>query len=231
MEHDQETGEVYTNGHAKPQQRREPRNQPAYDMLGAALGKAVKDLPPFIANNKTGKFPYADLRTILEVVKPALQAHDIRIRQGEETSFSFDEGGGMKGRLSVVYTDLVHTPTGQYERTQITIPYTKLDAQGVGSALTYGRRYTLLAALGMTNAEADDDGESTMPVQMDGAAPDSGDLVRLKGAIDKVKTPTELIEWRAKAENVKAYNRLSEGERERLKLHYDARGKALTAAE
>ena len=159
MEHDQETGEVYTNGHAKPQQRREPRNQPAYDMLGAALGKAVKDLPPFIANNKTGKFPYADLRTILEVVKPALQAHDIRIRQGEETSFSFDEGGGMKGRLSVVYTDLVHTPTGQYERTQITIPYTKLDAQGVGSAMTYGRRYTLLAALGMTNAEADDDGE------------------------------------------------------------------------
>lgn len=230
MTFDQETGEVYAkgNGHAapaRPASRTLP--QPAYDVLNAALAKAIKALPPFIANNRAGKFPYADLRTILETVKPILDAHDVRIRQGEETSFSFDEGGGVKGRLAVIYTDLVHTQTGQFERTQVTIPYTKLDAQGAGSALTYGRRYTLLAALGMTNAEADDDGDDTAPKPMDKAAPDSAELVRMKGSIDKIKSPTDLVEWRTKAENVKAYNRLSEGERERLKLHYDAHGTKL----
>jgi hypothetical protein len=58
-----------------------------------------------------------------------------------------------------VTTRLVHVSGQWVEFGPLTVPLTKRDAQGVGSATSYGRRYALLAALGIV-AEEDDDGNA-----------------------------------------------------------------------
>lgn len=63
---------------------------------------------------------------------------------------------GKDKAVVTVYTRLEHAETSEYMQVSLPIPLTKHDAQGVGSAMTYGRRYTLKAALGIP--EIDDDG-------------------------------------------------------------------------
>ena len=48
--------------------------------------------------------------------------------------------------------------SGQWLRSKIKLPLSKVDAQGVGAAMTYGRRYGLSAIAGI--AQFDDDANS-----------------------------------------------------------------------
>ena len=54
-------------------------------------------------------------------------------------------------------TTLMHS-SGQWLRSKIKLPLSKVDAQGVGAAVTYGRRYGLSAMVGI--AQYDDDANS-----------------------------------------------------------------------
>lgn len=53
-------------------------------------------------------------------------------------------------------TILIHTETGEYLQSCYNIHPAKVDPQGIGSAITYARRYALCSILGI-NVEDDDD--------------------------------------------------------------------------
>jgi hypothetical protein len=115
---------------------------PALLKAQAAIKAAMKD-----ATNPHFKSKYADLASIIDACKPALNAANITFLQGV---CSADTGVAVE-------TMLLHT-SGEWISTTLTLPVSKNDAQGVGSAITYGRRYGLQALTGVP-AE-DDDGNA-----------------------------------------------------------------------
>ena len=57
----------------------------------------------------------------------------------------------------VVITTLMHI-SGEWIEGELAIKPTKMDAQGVGSVISYARRYSLMSILGIAAAGEDDDG-------------------------------------------------------------------------
>lgn len=201
--------------------------------LNYALYAAQLELPAWITTDKKGahSVKYASLKTILETVRPILLKHHIRIRQGAERSFMLDEGGGSKGRLVPVYTDFIHMITGEQERTTIEMAVTRLDPQAMGSAITYGKRYSIIAGLGLSTDEADDDGVRAVPFDVTAAVSESLSLSALKAEIDKIKEPTALVEWAETAKKKKRTEDLTEDEAKLLRFHYQAHSKKLLGGE
>jgi hypothetical protein len=99
------------------------------------------------STNPAFKSRYADLAVVVEAVIPALNESGIAVIQ----SPSFD------GDLVSVTTVLLHESGASVTGTLSMRP-TKMDPQGVGSAITYARRYALLAMAGA--APEDDDGHA-----------------------------------------------------------------------
>lgn len=102
--------------------------------------------------NPFAKNTYATLEAVLEAVAEPLCEGGIVLTQwvGQITA------DGKDRATVTVYTRLEHAESSEYMQVSLPIPLAKHDAQGVGSAMTYGRRYTLKAALGIP--EIDDDG-------------------------------------------------------------------------
>lgn len=112
-----------------------------------ALLDAQKEFPSIKkdASNPFFKSKYAGLDSILEVVLPILHKHDLFIVQSPIT----------EGDRIGVSTKLCHSSGEGIEGT-FTMNLAKNDPQGAGSAITYARRYALVAMLGL-NTEDDDD--------------------------------------------------------------------------
>jgi hypothetical protein len=91
---------------------------------------------------------YADLASIWDACRSPLAKHKLSVVQTFEPS--------EKEEVRVV-TRLLHA-SGEWLEGTICIPVTKADAQGVGSAATYARRYSLAAIVGI--APEDDDGNA-----------------------------------------------------------------------
>jgi hypothetical protein len=125
--------------------------------------KLQKALPISLQNDAKGdRGKYATYEAIMTTVRPIATKHGFIIVHGQTRSWAGDDGGS-KIRLYDIFTDLIHVNSNQFRRTHIEIPVPKLDARSVGSAMTYGKRYTLLAALGLATSDdpTDDDGRST----------------------------------------------------------------------
>lgn len=105
-----------------------------------------------------GGSKYADLATVVEAVVPALNAAGVAVVQFP----TFD------GQVVAVTTTLLHEGGSSLTSTLHLRP-TKMDPQGVGSAITYGRRYSLLAMTGA--APEDDDGNAASGPGRDNAPP------------------------------------------------------------
>jgi len=65
-------------------------------------------------------------------------------------------------RGDIMRTVVAHAESGQWISSEYRLLLANQTAQGQGSAITYGRRYSLQALLSMVTGEEDDDGESTM---------------------------------------------------------------------
>jgi hypothetical protein len=139
--------------------------------LGAALAKAQAEMtnPAKDKINPHFRAKYADLATVRDAVVPKLAKHGIAI-----TQLPCD----LDGQPALV-TLLVHSSGEWIETTQLTRPG-KGDPQGIGSALTYARRYALQAMTGVA-ADDDDDGNaaSEPPKRTNAPAPKS-DLDKAK---------------------------------------------------
>ena len=123
------------------------------DKLAKALSKAQGEMGGVkkTSTNPFYKSKYADINDCLEAAIPALSKNGLAITQGNE----FDRVEGY-----YITTMLIHE-SGQWMKSKIRIPLTnKKDAQEIGSACTYGRRYGLAAMVGL--AQVDDDGNATV---------------------------------------------------------------------
>lgn len=117
--------------------------------LFAALALAQGEIENADKNaaNPHFKSKYADLAEVLNTIRPVFSKHGLSLIQSPE----FDGA-----RVSVV-TMLAHKEGG-YITAQASCVPAKTDAQGVGSATTYLRRYSAAAIAGI--AQEDDDGQS-----------------------------------------------------------------------
>lgn len=125
------------------------RTSDAIDKLAAALSAVQAAIRPAIkdANNPAFNSKYADLSAVFDAVRPALAAQGLSVVQMPEHS---DDA------LLHLTTRILHS-SGQWIEGTASIPVGKVNAHGYGSAITYLRRYSLSAALGVV-ADEDDDG-------------------------------------------------------------------------
>ena len=117
----------------------------------AAMNHAAKD-----AKNPHFKSAYSSLASVIDAVRPALSVNGLAFVQKLHTA-----DGGIS-----VETVLIHESGEELSCGILFIPATKQDAQGFGSAISYGKRYSLQAALGI--ASDDDDGQAAVkarPIQ------------------------------------------------------------------
>lgn len=126
--------------------------------LAASLVAAQADLRAVGKDSVNPHFKnrYASLDAIVETTRPVLAKHGLAVVQG--ASPIVDE---HTLALSVE-TMLVHK-SGEWLSNVAVVPVSKMDAQGAGGALTYGRRYGLSALLSLATDE-DDDGNTAAKV-------------------------------------------------------------------
>jgi len=118
--------------------------------IATALVKAQKAFGPALktATNPHFKSRYADLSACVEAVMDGLNDNGIALIQK-----CYDCANGV-----MVETVFVHESGEMLECGILHVPASKQDPQGYGSALTYARRYSLMAACGI--APEDDDGNA-----------------------------------------------------------------------
>jgi hypothetical protein len=129
--------------------------------IAAALVKAQRAFGPALKTktNPHLKAKYADLGDCIEAVIDGLNNNGIALMQQTHEC----ESGIL------VETIFIHESGEVFSAGKLHVPAVKHDAQGYGSALTYARRYSLMAACGI--APEDDDGQATSkktPKQLDG---------------------------------------------------------------
>lgn len=118
--------------------------------MRAAFMAAYADManPKKNASNPAFKSKYANLEELLNVTRPVLAANGFALVQQPVND---QEYVGVR-------TKLLHTGGEEMDFGTILTPLSKHDAQGVGSAITYCRRYAIAAVFGL--AQEDDDGNA-----------------------------------------------------------------------
>lgn len=130
----------------------------------AAMEGAKKDAdnPAFKTSDKPKGSKYADLASVWEAVRKPLTDNDLCVVQFPRTA-----GNGVE-----IETTILHGKTGQFMCDVLWVPCGKNDAQGLGSAITYGRRYALMAVTGI--APVDDDGNAAVATTSAGVPGSAG---------------------------------------------------------
>ena len=107
----------------------------------AEMGGATKN-----STNPHFKSSFADLASVISVIKPAFFKHGLSFIQLPITS----EGGKGIG----VSTMLMHS-SGQWIEGEYLLPLEKVTPQGAGAAITYARRYGLVSLVGIPQVDLD----------------------------------------------------------------------------
>lgn len=122
--------------------------------IASALVKAQKAFGPALKTSTNPHFRsrYADLSACVEAVMGGLNDNGIALVQQTHEC----ESGVL------VETLFIHESGETFSAGKLHVPASKNDAMGYGSALTYARRYSLMAACGI--APEDDDGQAASRV-------------------------------------------------------------------
>lgn len=125
--------------------------------IAAAFVKAQKGFAPALKTSSNPHFrsKYADLSACVEAVIDSLNENGIALIQ---TPHESDSG-------VIVETIFLHESGESMSGGKLYTPASKQDPQGYGSALTYARRYGLMAACGI--APEDDDGNAAVRAKPD----------------------------------------------------------------
>jgi hypothetical protein len=117
----------------------------ALSIVQGKLTYAKKDSKnPFFKSN------YADLESVWDACRDLLSSNGLAVSQFPGLYSDLDKS------MSLV-TILTHE-SGEFISQEMSVPVSKVDPQGSGSALTYMRRYALAAVVGVV--QADDDGNA-----------------------------------------------------------------------
>jgi len=117
----------------------------ALSIVQGKLTYAVKD-----SANPFFKSKYADLESVWDACRSLLAENGLCVMQFPGTYSDLDK--------SMSLTTIFSHASGEWISQEMSVPVTKADAQGAGSALTYMRRYALAAVVGVV--QADDDGNA-----------------------------------------------------------------------
>ena len=99
------------------------------------------------ANNPFFKSKYVPLENVVDVIDEAMKGTGLSYTQ---------EATSQDNKISVA-TYIFHESGQCIKFDPLTLPATKADAQGLGSAVTYAKRYALTAVFGIAS-DPDDDG-------------------------------------------------------------------------
>jgi len=124
------------------------------DQLAKALAAAQAEMknPPLDGRNPHFNSRFATLAAVRDAVFPVLARHGLALFQSPGST-----------EIGPTVTNLLMHVSGQWVRSDpLTMPATKRDAQGFGSALSYCRRYALMTIAGVVGDD-DDDGEAAQP--------------------------------------------------------------------
>lgn len=146
----------------------------------AEMGKAIKE-----STNPAFRSKYADLGNVMDACLPALNKHNIAVIQPIVSD--------VDGRF--VKTILIHE-SGETLECAVPLIVGKNDMQGLGSAITYGRRYGLMSMAGI--APEDDDGNAAAKNVQSSAISQARDDGVLDGLSENA-SPREKAEAYAKA--------------------------------
>jgi hypothetical protein len=119
--------------------------------LATALAKAQGEIDDATKKgiNPAFRSKYADLAAVRGVIREPLAVNDLSIMQFPRTI-----QGGVE-----VETMIVHK-SGEFMSETLFMPVNKYDAHGIGSGITYARRYGLMSLLCL--AADDDDGNAAV---------------------------------------------------------------------
>ena len=126
---------------------------PAFIAFQSDMPAVPKDSenPAFTRGDKKSK--YASLGGITEAMRPHLKANGLGVTQYM----------GYRDGVQLMFTRIMHTSGQWMEDNGYLINPTRNDPQGMGSAVTYGRRYTLGASLGIITEDDDDGNKASEP--------------------------------------------------------------------
>lgn len=134
----------------------------------AKLESVPKERRAKIEGKSSYSYSYASLADALDIARAPLADAGIAIVQSpaldsiEQTSSDERSGEVRTTRQTVVVvTTLLAHSSGEWIRSSLTMRPTQSTPQGIGSAITYARRYALLAILGMTTDDDDDGAEAS----------------------------------------------------------------------
>ena len=158
--------------------------------LFEALSKAQMEITGAAKTKKNPHFKsdYADLNSTWEACREPLSQNGLTILQTME----------QVGEKFVLVTTLGHI-SGDWIKSVLPLINTKMDMQGLGSALTYARRYGLAAMCGV--CPADDDGNASIYV-------DSIQLADLCDVLSQDENPRELYSVILKQIGVPSFSRI-----------------------
>jgi hypothetical protein len=152
--------------------------------IGAALAKAQCEManPAYDKTNPHFKNKFASLAAVRNAVVPVLAKHGISVTQDLTA----------EGPVVFCTTILTHSSGQQMRFGPLPMPATKADAQGLGSAATYARRYALMGVAGVVGDEDDDaNGATGKPAAATDLRPGIG-IHSPKQDVSEV--PTDLID-------------------------------------
>ena len=120
--------------------------------LVAALCKAQGMMKPAIFNKKNPHFKsrYADFTSVMDACRDPLSSNGLAVMQFCETH---------NEKLMLV-TMIAHT-SGQWIKSYLPLVPRNMDSQSIGSAITYAKRYSLSAMLGIVCDDDEDDDAET----------------------------------------------------------------------
>ena len=150
--------------------------------IASAFVKARTEIGGTVGKDAKGNFgKYATLAAITEATSEIMGSHGLAIVQE-----CFADEAGV-----TVYTTVVHESGATMEFAPLSLPVERKNAQGVGSAITYARRYQLSAICGL--APDDDDGTAAAANPGSGRAASSGSINSGPGPCKVCRAPAGKI--------------------------------------
>jgi hypothetical protein len=149
--------------------------------LAAALAKAQPQIEGAAKDKANPAFrsKYADLSSVSEAIAAPLKANGL----------SFVQVSHDRENAAAIETIILHSSGEWMGCGIVSVPVTKHDAHGFGSALTYARRYSLSAAFGVV--PEDDDGNAaakSAPHAASRVGDGAGKITPASGMLEKQST-------------------------------------------
>lgn len=158
---------------------------------------------------------YASLEAVVDTIRPACQDNKIVVMQAP---------GEFSAGCIAVETMLTHSESGEWIRSTLHVPVQKQDPQGIGSALTYAERYSLMALFNLP--PVDDDGQAASAAapqqsQSTGVVPNAAER-QANGLITTLNSATDAADLQSikdDSEFREKFSKLPKHEKDRVLAH------------